>query len=263
MPTIPTAIEVMGVRVTPFASYNEAVSCVGRFLESGAQSLWVAINPQKIYRAWHEPELMELLQRCDAGIIDGVGVSLASKVLHNRMLPRCTGCDLFFELIEASAHNGWKVFLLGASPESNAAAAENLQRRWPGLSIVGRRDGFFSDDQEVIEQINRSGADLLFVAMGSPRQEYWLDKHRHALRPRFLLGVGGSLDVASGANPRAPMIFRKTGTEFLYQLFKQPWRWRRQIIYTPFMLKVLGARIAGRRRKRIRSAGHAAKAQGG
>jgi len=233
----------MGVNVVPFESYEQALGCIEQTIESGNKSFWVAVNPEKVYRAWREPRLFEVLRQADVGICDGVGVSIASRVIHGHGLPRCTGCDLFFRLMPLAAQKGWGVFLLGASPESNGGACQSLQKRFPGLRIVGRRDGFFQDSAEVVEQINRSGADLLFVAMGSPKQEYWIADHRDSLSPAFCLGVGGSFDVASGKIRRAPKFFRKTGTEFVFQLMVQPWRWKRKIVYTPFMLNVLRTKL--------------------
>jgi N-acetylglucosaminyldiphosphoundecaprenol N-acetyl-beta-D-mannosaminyltransferase len=239
---LPASLNVMGVRVTPFESYDHAVRCAEETIAAGRKSFWVAINPQKIHRAWGDPQTQALLDRADAGIADGIGVSVATKILYGITLRRCTGCDLFHKLIEHAAGSGRRVFLLGASAESNRLAGENLTRRFPGLQIVGQQDGFFKDDRQVVRHINDSGAEMLFVAMGSPAQERWIVGHMDQIDAKFFLGVGGSFDVISGTNPRAPKIMRKMGMEFVYQLVKQPWRWRRQIVYVPFMLRVLQAR---------------------
>lgn len=246
-PTVaPKSIDVAGARVTQFESYDQALSCIGQAVESRRKTFWVAVNPQKCYRAWHEPQLFEVLNQADVGICDGVGVSIAAKILHGERIHRVTGCDLFFRILELAAQRGWGVFMLGASPESNACASEKLCERFPGLRIVGRQDGFFEDSDGVIEQINASGADLLFVAMGSPTQEYWIAEHRDRIDAAFCMGVGGSFDVASGTIKRAPAFFRKTGTEWLFQLLTEPHkRFKRQTVYVPFMLKVLRARLSG------------------
>ncbi len=243
----PAPVNILGVDVTPFDSYSAALASIERTVRAGGKSFWVAINPQKVYRAWHDPELMDVLARADVGICDGSGISLAARILHGFALKRCTGCDLFFRLIQLAAKTGWRVFFLGASPQSNELACRKLLESYPGLQIAGRRDGYFRDSQDVIRQINQSEANVLFVALGSPRQEKWIARHLHAINARFFLGVGGSFNIASGLSKRAPKIFRKTGTEFLHQLVTQPWRWKRQIVYAPFMLRVLGARIRGLR----------------
>ena len=248
---VPEPVTIMGVDVTPFESYSQAVQCVGGTIEAGEKAFWVAINPQKVYRAWHDPEVKATLDRADVGICDGVGVSLAARILHGITLERCTGCDLFFHMMPVAAQRGWKIFLLGASAHVSECGCAKLLQRYPGLQIVGRRDGYFTNDAEVVRQINDSGADMLFVAMGSPKQEMWIARHMDDIDARFFMGVGGTLDVASETNKRAPKVFRKTGTEFLYQLATQPHRWRRQIVYTPFMLRVLGRRLADARQDEL------------
>ena len=124
------------------------------------------------------------------------------------------------------------LFLLGASAESNRQAAAALVERYPALQIVGREDGYFQDSEAIVRKINASDAELLFVAMGSPKQELWIAQHRDAIEAPFCMGVGGTFDVAAGTARRAPIIFQKTGTEFLFQLVTRPgWslatRWRR------------------------------------
>ncbi len=242
----PEPINVAGAPVMPFESYDQALASIERTIERGEKTFWVAINPQKCFRAWREHQLMDVLNRADVGICDGVGVSVAAKILYGNRIKRVTGCDLFFKLLPVAAEKGWGVFLLGASAESNAGACEKLTERYPGLKIVGTQDGFFEDSGQVIEHINSSKADLLFVAMGTPTQEYWISQHREAINAAFCMGVGGSFDVASGTAKRAPAVFRKTGTEWLFQLMTQPTkRFKRQTVYVPFMLKVLRARLSG------------------
>jgi len=244
--TAPRPLDVAGLRVVPFESYDHALACIESTIESGDRAFWVAVNPQKCFRAWHESKLLNILNRADVAICDGVGMSLAARILHGRTITRCTGCDLFFRLMPLAATRGWRVFLLGASPESNSLACSRLRQKYPGLQIVGSQDGFFEDSSIVIDRINSSKADMLFVAMGSPKQEYWLWQHRREINAAFCMGVGGSLDVASGVLQRAPSIFRKTGTEFLFQLITEPrTRWKRQKVYFPFMLRIIGRKLSG------------------
>ncbi len=243
---IPRAINVAGVPVVPFESYDQALACIEASITAREKTFWVAVNPQKCFRAWHEGDLLDLLNRADVGICDGVGVSLAARILHGQGIRRCTGCDLFLKILPHAAKKGWRVFMLGASAESNAGACARLKETYPDLKIVGRQDGFFKDPTEVVSNINSSGADLLFVAMGSPTQEYWIAEHRDKIEAPFCMGVGGSFDVVSGTIRRAPAIFRRTGTEWLFQLMTEPHkRFRRQTVYVPFMLRVVSKKLAG------------------
>ena len=243
---MPEPINVMGVPVVPFGSYDQALDIIEKAIESGRKSFWIAVNPQKVYRAWHEQELMDIMEQADVAICDGVGVSMASKILHGRSIERVTGCDLFFKLLFLASRKNWGVYLLGASPESNTAACTKIQKMYPNLRIVGRRDGYFKDSSNVIKHINNSKADLLFVGMGSPQQEYWIWHNREAIKVSFCMGIGGSIDVASGKLKRAPRIIQKIGTEFLFQLITEPRkRWPRQKVYFPFMFRVIGKKVFG------------------
>jgi N-acetylglucosaminyldiphosphoundecaprenol N-acetyl-beta-D-mannosaminyltransferase len=243
---MPEPIDVAGTPIAPFGSYDHALACIEQSIESCRKTFWVAVNPQKLFRAWHEPDLLDILNRADVGFCDGVGISLAAMVLLGRRIHRVTGCDLFFRLLTLAAQKGWRVFLLGASEESNARACVNLRRKYADLQIVGSQNGYFKDSGATIEQINSAKPDLLFVGMGSPAQEYWISRHRKDLDATFCMGVGGSLDVASGMSRRAPAIFRKTGTEWFYQLATQPHRrLKRQSVYIPFTIRILAKKLFG------------------
>jgi exopolysaccharide biosynthesis WecB/TagA/CpsF family protein len=238
---IPTSIDVMGIPVVPFESYDQALECIEGIIESDRKSWWVAINPIKIYNAWHKPELLNILQQTDAGICDGVGVSITSKILYGKNIKRCTGCDLFFKLLFLASQKNWGVYLLGSTTESNAAARSKLQKMYPDLRIVGWHDGYFEDSNPVIEQINSSKAKILFVAMGSPKQENWIQNNWQAINANICMGVGGSFDIASGTLKRAPKVFRMTGTEFLYRLIREPGkRWPIQKVLLPYFIQVIG-----------------------
>ena len=242
----PEPLLIMGVPVVPFESYGQVVACVEDIVRTGRKSFFVAVNPEKVYRAVRDPRLLAILRGADAGLCDGIGVALAVRLLYGRGISRCTGCDLFFHLVAAAAEKGWRVFLLGASPESNALACSRLRSMYPGLQIVGGVGGYFEDSQPVVNRINASSADLLFVGMGSPKQEFWIAEHRPVIQTPFCMGVGGTFDVVSGKARRAPKVFRRTGTEFLFRLVTSPSRWRRQMVLPVFLLAVLRGMLSKR-----------------
>ena len=237
--SLPQALSIMGVPVVPFESYAHALACIEARIAARRKTFCVAINPEKVYRAVRSGRLLSVLRQANIGICDGTGVALAVRLLYGRTITRCTGVDLFLELLAASPKKGWKVFLLGASEDANARACDQLTRRHPGLRIAGRHHGYFDASEPVIERINASGADLLFVALGSPRQEFWITQNRAAIEVPFCMGVGGTLDVAAGSVKRAPGLCRRTGTEFLYRLIRQPGRIRRQWTLPLFAFGVL------------------------
>ena len=234
---------ILGVPVDVFSTYEDAVQLIRQRIHARKRTFCVAVNPEKIYKASRDSKLKSILDQADVRICDGIGLSLASQVLHREPLPRCTGIDLFLKLIGICATERWSIFLLGASPESNEGAAGAIARMAPGLTVAGTQHGFFTDGDRVIENINRSGADLLFVAMGSPRQELWISENMPRLKPTFYMGVGGSLDVLAGVVRRAPAAFRNTGTEWLFRLLSDPRRIRRQASLPLFAWDVLKARF--------------------
>jgi N-acetylglucosaminyldiphosphoundecaprenol N-acetyl-beta-D-mannosaminyltransferase len=242
----PTPLGIMGIPVVPFETYGQALECIEKAIELKRRSFCVAINPIKMYHAWHDANLMDLLRHADLSICDGVGVSIASRILYGRSIKRITGCDLFFGLLALASRRQWGVYLLGASAESNAAARLRLQRMYPDLKIAGWQDGYFQDSGKVVEQINASKAELVFVAMGSPKQEHWIWSHRRDIDAGFCMGVGGSFDVASGNVKRAPKVFRVTGTEFLFRFLMEPRkRLSHQKVLLYFLLRVIGRRLMG------------------
>ena len=241
-------LEILGIPVTAFDSYSLAADYVLGRLNGGRRTFCVAINPEKMHRALAEPRLSAILREADMGLCDGIGIVIAARLLHGQRIRRCTGVGLFFELLRKSAERAVPVFFLGATAESNRQACETLTRRYPGLRIVGSQDGYFEDSASVVREINESGAHCLFVALGSPRQEFWISKHLEELDVPFCMGIGGSLDVASGGVNRAPGVFRKTGTEFLYRLTKEPRRWRRQVALPLFLHAVLREKLFPSRR---------------
>jgi N-acetylglucosaminyldiphosphoundecaprenol N-acetyl-beta-D-mannosaminyltransferase len=234
-------LSVFGIPVNVLGSYQDAVRLIRSRIVSRQQTFCVALNPLKIYRAVRDPALLQILNSADIRTCDGIGVSWATLLLHRTWTPRVTGIQLFLDLVELAAREGWNIFLLGASPESNAAARLTLLQRHPTLRIAGSRDGFFEDSDEVVRSINESGADLVFIAMGSPRQELWISEHLPRLNPVFCMGVGGSLDAISGAANWAPRVFRATGTEWLYRILMQPRRLRPFALALLFALDVLRA----------------------
>ena len=237
------AYDLFGIPLTNIDSYAEAAESIVARVRETRKTFCVAVNPEKIYRAQKDLELKRLINTADFHICDGVGAAIAVKLLYGTSIGRVTGVQLFYNLMAKAASERLSIYLLGASPASNSGAVKALQEKHPELKIAGYRDGYFDDDQEVISSINASGADMLFVAMGSPRQEKWISSYRNQIDAPYCMGVGGTFDVVSGNVKWAPKIFRKTGTEFLYRLVCDPRRLKRQACYPVFMMKVVKARL--------------------
>lgn len=235
------SLSILGTEINVFESVDHVARLIRQRILSRRSTFCVAINPEKVYRAKCDPRLRQVLSRAQVRICDGVGISLASRLLYRKRVTRCPGIDLFLRLLRVSEQEGWKVFLLGASPQVSETARRTLAKTFPSLQIVGSRHGYCEDSAEVIECINRSGAELLFVAMGSPRQEFWIGEHMGDLNARFYMGIGGSLDVVSGLIRRAPAVFRRTGTEWLFRLLLRPTRLGREKAHLLFAKEILKA----------------------
>ena len=202
-----------------------------------------AVNPEKIYKAHEDEAIRKLLTKAEFLICDGIGTAIAAKILHGRSVPRITGISLFMELIKAAAKDGHSIYLLGWSEESNRLARDNLNATYADLKIVGSHHGYFSDSDEIVREINEKHPDLLFVALGSPKQEIWISENRDRLSVPICMGIGGTLDVVGGAVKWAPAIFRKTGTEWLYRLLSEPKRWKRQLALPKFLVLLLKYKV--------------------
>lgn len=240
---IPSPISILGTRVHPFADFEDVLHCIAGRVADRRKTFCVAINPEKVYAAAREPAVRSALESSELGICDGIGVTLGAWLLYRRVVKRHTD-NLWCSLVELAATKGWRVFFLGASPESNAKTCAYFLDKYPDLQVSGARDGYFDDSEEVIQQINEGRTDLLFVAMGTPKQEMWIAAHRDRLTAIFCMGVGGAFDVVSGKVRRAPRFFRIAGLEFLYRLVTQPTRFRRQLALPKYGLMILKERCA-------------------
>ena len=228
---------VLGIQVNT-ESYDELLPKVFERIETKQKSLIVAINPEKIISAKQNPELKKLLNEAEFQIPDGIGVILASKIQKGNITSRVTGVDMMLRLCEEAAKRQKPIFLYGGKPGIADKAAAKLQELYPTIQIAGTQDGYEKDNQKVVDKINAAKPDLLFVAMGSPRQENWINSNRDQLHPTIYQGVGGSFDVLAGNVKRAPEAFQKVGMEWFYRLIKEPHRIKRQIKLPLFLLEV-------------------------
>ena len=236
---VASTISLMGVKLTLFNSYNDAVSSISTLLQSGVKVFTVAINPEKIYLANNEKKVLDAVNDANLYICDGIGAKLGAFILHYKLPRRITGIELFYEMLKYAEANHKRVFLLGGTASVNALSVTKLKQDYPSLLLAGSANGYFDDSIKMVDLINKSKADFVFVALGSPKQEFWISENRHKLHANFCMGVGGSFDVLSGTVERAPELFRKTGTEWLHRLITNPSRWRRQTALPKFITLLL------------------------
>jgi len=229
---------ILGVNVTTLDE-QKLMKQIENDIQQNQKVRIVAINPEKIMMAQQDANLKELLNESTYHIPDGIGVSIASRLSGGSIRGRVTGIGMMENLLDLANRNQLKIFLYGAKPETVHQASHNIQGKFPYLVIAGTLDGYVKDVQEVITTINAVEPHILFVALGSPKQELFIKHNMEQLNVNVFQGVGGSFDVFSGNVKRAPELFLKTGTEWLYRLMMQPSRVKRQVALPLFLLKVL------------------------
>jgi N-acetylglucosaminyldiphosphoundecaprenol N-acetyl-beta-D-mannosaminyltransferase len=186
----------------------------------------VVVNVDKLVKASRDPELRRIINGCALINADGMPVVWASRLLGRPLKERVAGIDLFEALMRRAGERGWRVFLLGAREEVVRAVCDTYQRRYPQLVIAGYRNGYWSEQEEaaVVEQIQSSCAELLFVAISSPKKEQFLGRYQGAMQIPFAMGVGGTFDVAIGKVRRAPLWMQRAGLEWFYRFLQEPRR---------------------------------------
>ena len=244
-PSAPRRIEVLGVPVDA-VTYEEWLALIERWVLDRRQARAhhvCTVNPEFIMIARSDPNFYNVLTRADLCIPDGVGLLWAARYQGQPLPERVTGSDGVPRIAARAAREGWRLFFLGAAPGVADRAAEILMERYPGLKVVGTYSGSPApyEEDELSEQINASGADILFVAFGAPVQDKWIARNLPRLHVKMAMGVGGTFDFIAGIVPRAPQAMQRLGLEWLYRLYLQPWRIKRMLRLPRFVLAVLRA----------------------
>jgi N-acetylglucosaminyldiphosphoundecaprenol N-acetyl-beta-D-mannosaminyltransferase len=197
-----------------------------------------AVNFEKIMASRKNDLLKNVLPQASLLIPDGVGAVWGLKILYGVSTERVPGVDLMHNICRLAAQDGYRLFIYGSREEVNRKAVEKLQELYPGLNVVGRSNGYVKEDQQevLIKGINNSGADILFVGLGSPKQEFWLQNYFPRVEVKVCQGIGGTLDTITGNVKRAPASFQRSGFEWLYRLYREPNRIRRQLIIPHFFM---------------------------
>ena len=199
----------------------------------------VTINPEMIENASQNHDFAEIINSAELVIPDGIGVEIGLKILGYNVR-RIAGIEFSHRMIEECAKNSQSVALVGAKPQIVEKAKENLEKEISGLYITYAHDGYFSNDEEIINELKIRQPRLVLCALGSPKQEEFIIKAKQVLSNALFVGVGGSFDVWSGVVERAPEIYQKLGLEWLYRTVKEPKRFKRIFPTLPlFVLKVL------------------------
>lgn len=230
---------VMDIRIHA-VTMKEALEWAVEKVSEGKPALICTANAEMIMAAQTDKELARILNRSDLVVADGAGVLWAGEKLGTPFPERVTGADFSGELLKKAAQLSWPVYFLGGAPGVAAKAAKRFMETEVPFTLAGCHDGYFDREEEkkILEDIRRSGAKLLLVGLGVPKQEKWLWNHREELGPVLAMGIGGCFDVMSGNLPRAPLWMQRNRLEWAYRLYLQPSRIGRMMAIPKFMRAV-------------------------
>ena len=234
-------IDVLGVGFDNY-TMEEAVQEGMRLIHEEGAHYVVTPNPEIVEACRDSADTMQAVNGADLVIADGIGVIYGAKILGTPLKQKLPGIEFAEHLMAEMAKEKKSLYLLGAKPGVAEQAAEKLRETYPGLIVTGTHDGYFKDDEKIVQDIKASMADVVFVCLGAPKQELWMQKNGEATGAHLLLGLGGALDVFAGVAQRAPEVFRKTGMEWFYRLLKQPSRAGRMMRLPLFLVHAVGAK---------------------
>ncbi len=232
-------VNIMGV---PFDALNidVALERAKTLMKKETSSLIVTPNPEMLVDSSRNANLKQALKESDLSIADGIGVIYGAKLLRKPLKTRVTGIDLMTRILGFLSENKGSYFLFGSKPGVAESAEININKKFPGINCVGTHHGYFKDEDEdnIISMINQAKPDVLFVGLGSPKQETWVYKNLDKLHSPVCMCIGGAIDVYSGNIQRAPKWISKIGFEWLYRAIKEPKRFKRLLKIPVFFIKI-------------------------
>lgn len=247
------SLEILGCRLDPIDA-DEATERILGFMRERTGAQIVTLGTEMVVYAQRDDAFRRIVNACALSLCDTVGLLLVARRRGAHLEGRVTGVELIEHLARRAAGEELSVYLLGGAEGAAADAAAVLEARFPGLLIAGVRNGYFAPEEsgQIAAEIRASGAALLLVGLGSPRQERWLAEYLAASGAGAGIGVGGSFDVIGGRAERAPVLWRRLGVEWLYRLVKEPHRWRRQVAL-PYFAWLVALDALGLRPKKERT----------
>lgn len=236
--------EVLGVQYDNI-TMAEAVEC-GRKILCGSETAYcVTPNAEMAYEALHNAEFCGVLNSAALVLPDGAGVILGAKILKTPLKQKVAGIEFAQNMLPVFEELGSRLYLLGSKSGVAELAAEKMRRKHPKLCICGMHDGYFQDEDTIIEDINRANADAVYVCLGAPKQEYFMHRNRQRLHVRLMVGLGGTLDGIAGTVKRAPKWMIRLQLEWLYRLVKEPRRIGRMMRLPKFVFAAVKKRMKG------------------
>ncbi len=236
---MPKKVTILGIPVDAI-TMREAVARIDGFIEKREPVLIATANAEMLLRATHDGELCRILQGAALVTPDGAGTVWAAHHLGHAMPERVAGYDMAQELMRKAPERHWRFYFFGSAPGVAEKAKAKAERLYPGIEIVGTRNGFFTeaDEAAIVQEIKEAHPDILLAALGVPKQEKWLSRHLRELGVPVCIGVGGTFDVMAGVMKRAPLWMQRAKLEWLFRGLMQPKRAGRLLALPKFVLKV-------------------------
>ncbi len=235
---------------------DEAVSVITGAIEARKQKWVCCVNVYKMAYTFRIPNFFDKVSTAQLLVTDGISVLLTARLLGCRIKQRVNGVTLFYRLLDEASRKSYRVFFLGSRPEVLDRMLERLADQYPGISVAGHHHGFFTSADDVLAQAREADPDILFVALGSPKQELFIYEHRAKINARIVMGVGGSFDVFSGLTPRAPVVVQRLGLEWLYRCIVEPRKYLgRYYNVIPIFLRNFVKHYVSRRRTELSGRG--------
>lgn len=242
------SIKIFGVRIHN-TTLVEVTNLLREYLKGDKLSVIYTPNTEIVMAAKEDKDLRNILNKADIIIPDGIGLIYGSKIKKKPLKERVTGFDTSMKLLDIANENSYSIFLLGGKDGVSKIAADNIKIDYPNVKIAGYQHGYFKEshlglvdteeEKEILNRINRLNPDIIFVGLGFPMQEKWIDANKDRLNSRVIIGNGGVIDILAGNAKRAPKIYMDLGLEWFYRLIKNPSRIKRQMAIPKFMIQVL------------------------
>ncbi len=233
-------IDILGAKISN-ATIDEIADYLVERIKEKKNTVVYTPNSEIIEQFHKDQALLDLLNSADVLAADGIGVVYGAKILGTPLKGRAAGYDIACKLLEKGAKEGFGFYLFGSREEVCVLAKENLEKKYPGIRIVGTQNGFFKEP--VGENIAKVQPDVVFVCLGARKQEQWIYDNKHLFSGTTFLGIGGSMDVFAGVVKRAPKLFIKLNLEWFYRLIKQPTRFVRMLALPRFLFRVIFAKL--------------------
>jgi N-acetylglucosaminyldiphosphoundecaprenol N-acetyl-beta-D-mannosaminyltransferase len=249
MPVAPEALELFSVLGVPVHLSKDYLGWLIQSVQQQQGCHVVTLNAEMTMQAERNSALAEIIGKADLIIPDGAGIVMYLRS-QGRRVQRCPGIELAEALLRemGSTETMGSAFFIGGKPGIPEQAAMLMQQRMPGLAIAGVQHGYFSaeDEPKLLQTLQTLQPRVILVGLGVPRQEFWIAEHRHLCPHSIWIGIGGSFDIWAGAKTRAPKWLRNNNLEWVYRLYKEPWRWRRMLDLPRFVWRALIYRLLHR-----------------